>query len=434
MKTLYFDCFCGASGDMINGALLDAGADFDTLRRGLESLDVDGYSIRAERVDKHGTMATQFYVDLEDATPATHADDTEHGHGHSHDHDHSHSHGHSHGQDRSHSHDGGHEVHRHLSHIVDIIESGDIPREVKDASIETFRRIAAAEAEVHGTTPEKIHFHEVGAVDSIVDIVGAHLGIHMVKPDRIVSSSLHVGSGTVKCAHGIMPVPAPATALLLKGVPSYGGEVKGELVTPTGAALIAQLADEFGPLPEMVVETVGVGSGTKDLPDRPNVLRVLIGETVGAAKTESIVVVEAMVDDMNPELLPPVLEKLLDAGARDVFITPVLGKKGRPAQLITVLADEAKVDTVTSTLFEGTTTLGLRMRTEQRICLDREWKTAATRWGPVRVKIGSKDGKVMNQSPEFEDCQRRAVEAGVNVIEVYQEAMAAAVRGELTNG
>ncbi len=420
MKTLYFDCFCGASGDMINGALLDAGVDFDTLRRGLESLGVEGYGIRAEPVDKHGTMAMQFHVDLEDDTPATHADDPDHGHSHSH--------------GEGHSHGGGHKVHRHLRHIVDIIESGDIPREVKDASIETFRRIAVAEAEVHGTTPEKIHFHEVGAVDSIVDIVGAHLGLHLLKPDRIVSSSLHVGSGTVKCAHGIMPVPAPATALLLKGLPSYGGDVDGELVTPTGAALIGQLADEFGPLPEMIVEAVGVGSGTKNLSDRPNVLRVLIGETTGVRKTEPIIVLEAMVDDMNPELLPPVLEKLLETGARDAFITPVLGKKGRPAQLITILAEEAKVDALTSILFEGTTTIGLRMRTEQRICLDREWKIAATRWGSVRVKIGLLNGKIMNQSPEFEDCQQRAGEARVTVIEVYQEAMAAAVRGELTNG
>ena len=405
MKLLYFDCSCGASGDMINGALLGAGADFKALRQGLNSLGVEGYSLRAERLKKHGAMATQFHVDQPETTPATRADDAGHG-----------------------------GAHRHLRHIVDIIENGDIPREVKDASVETFRRIAVAEAEVHGTAPEEIHFHEVGAVDSIVDIVGAHLGLHMVKPDYIVSSSLHVGSGTVKCAHGIMPVPAPATALLLRGVPSYGGDVKGELVTPTGAALIVQLAVEFGPQPEMVVETVGVGSGTKNLPDRPNVLRVFIGEAAGVGKTESIVVMEAMVDDMNPELLPPVLVKLLESGARDAFLTPVLGKKGRPAQLITVLSDKGKVDAMASMLFEGTTTIGLRMRPEQRICLDREWKTAATRWGSVRVKIGSRNGKVMNQLPEFVDCQQRADAADVNVIEVYQEALAAAVRGELTNG
>ena len=395
MKTLYFDCFCGAAGDMIAGALIDAGADFDAIRDGLATLDVSGYRVSARKIDKHGIMATKFDVEI----------DAEHGH-----------------------------PHRHLRHIVEIIESGDLPTEVKEASLETFRRIADAEAEVHGTTSEKIHFHEVGAVDSIVDVVGSHLALHQLKPARILSSALHVGSGTVKCAHGIMPVPAPATALLLRGIPSYGGEVDGELVTPTGAALIAQIADEFGPMPEMRVEAIGSGSGTKDLPDRPNVLRVLIGETAqGGAGTEPIVVVEANIDDMNPEFFPPLISDLLEAGARDAFLTPILGKKGRPAHLITILVDEVELNSVTGVLFRGSTTLGLRMRREQRICLEREWKTASTPWGDVRVKIGRFEGGTTSTAPEYDDCVRVASEGGVSAKEVYEAAHAAAVKGDLSD-
>lgn len=396
MKTLYFDCFSGAAGDMIVGALIDAGADFDVIRDALSTLGVDGYDVRAEKVNKHGTMATQFHVDV----------DASHGH-----------------------------PHRHLRHIVEIIEQGTLPESVKAASLETFRKIAECEAEVHGTTPEKIHFHEVGAVDSIVDIVGAHLALDQLKPDRILSSSLHVGSGTVKCAHGVMPVPAPATALLLRGVPSYGGDVDGELVTPTGAALIAQLATGFGPMPEMSVDAVGSGSGVKDLPDRPNVLRVLLGATADVAGTnETIVVMEANIDDMNPELLPPLVSDLLEAGVRDAFLTPILGKKGRPAHLVTVLLDESKVNDVSEVLFRGSTTLGVRMRKESRICLERELRNVKTPWGAVSVKIGLHHGEARSAAPEYEDCARLAKESGVAALAVYEAAHAAAVKGEFENG
>jgi len=393
MKTLYFDCFSGASGDMILGALIDAGADFERIRAALASLDVSGYALRAEKANKHGIMATQFSVDLDE------------------------------------EHD---QPHRHLRHIVEIIESGDLSAEVKSASLETFQRLAECEAEVHGTTPEKIHFHEVGAVDSIIDIVGCHLALEQLKPERIVASSLHVGSGTVKCAHGVMPVPAPATALLLRGVPAYGGEVEGELVTPTGAALITQLVDSFGPMPEMTVDAVGSGSGTKDLPDRPNVLRIFLGETTEASdKREAITVIEANIDDMNPELFPPLIGNLLEAGARDAFLTPVLGKKGRPAHVVTVLADEEMVEAVTSILFRESTTLGLRMRREERICLEREHKKVATPWGDVTVKVAHYRGEQTNTAPEHEDCARVAKDAGVPALVVYEAAYAAAIKGEL---
>ncbi len=395
MKVLYFDCFCGAAGDMIAGALIDAGADFDSLCKALDTLGVDGYHVTAKKIDKHGVMATKFDVIIDD----THS-----------------------------------QPERHLRDIAEIVEGGDLPREVKEASLETFRRIAEAEAEVHGASPEEIHFHEVGAVDSIVDIVASHLALHQLKPGRIVSSALHVGSGTVKCAHGIMPVPAPATALLLRGVPTYGGDVKGELVTPTGAALIAQIADEFGTMPEMRVEAIGSGSGTKDLPDRPNVVRVLLGETAQeSAGASHIVVVEANIDDMNPELFPPLISDLLGTGARDAFLTPILGKKGRPAHLITILVNELELNSVVGVLFRGSTTLGLRMRREQRICLEREWKTASTPWGDVRVKIGRFDGATTSTAPEYDDCVRVASEGGVSAKEVYNAAHAAAVKGELSD-
>jgi uncharacterized protein (TIGR00299 family) protein len=394
MRTLYFDCFSGAAGDMIVGALIDAGADFGRIRDSLMSLGVQGFDVAIEKVKKKGVMATKFHVNI-----------AAQGH-----------------------------PHRHLKHIVEIIEKGDLPQNVKAASLETFRRIAQAEADVHGSTPEKVHFHEVGAVDSIVDIVGAHLALDQLKPDRIEASSLHVGSGTVKCAHGVMPVPAPATALLLKNVPSYGGEVEGELVTPTGAALIAQLAQKFGPQPELTVDSVGAGAGTRDLPDRPNVLRVLIGQAASVSTAnQTIVVIEANIDDMNPELFPPLVHDLLAAGARDAFLTPILGKKGRPAHLVTALADDAAVSRVTDTLFRGSSTLGLRMRREERICLDREWKNVRTPWGEVRVKLGRRNGSLTNSAPEFEDCARVAESAKVTVRQVYDAAHAAATRGEWTN-
>ena len=393
MKTLYFDCFSGASGDMILGALIDAGADFGVVRAGLESLNVPGYAVSSERVKKHGIMATQFSVNIAEDAPRPH---------------------------------------RPLDQILEIIDDAALPEAVKKASAETFTRLAECEAAVHGAATDQIHFHELGAIDSIADIVGTHLALHTLEIERVVSSPLCVGSGTVETAHGVMPVPAPATALLLKGVPCFGGGVSGELVTPTGAALIVQLAQAFGPMPLIAIAAVGYGSGTRELPDRPNVLRVLIGETPASlSPTETIVIVEANVDDMNPELLPPLVAETLEAGARDAFLTPIIGKKGRPAYKVTVLCEEPDVARIARVLFDNSTTLGLRTRTERRICLDREWKTAPTPWGTVRVKIGRLHGRETTRAPEFEDCRRLAEEAGVPVRTVYEAALAAAVKGEL---
>lgn len=436
MRTLYFDCFSGASGDMIVGALIDAGADFGAIRDAIASLGLEGYELSCQKVNKHGIMATKFTVLVNGKSPE---DPSHHDHGHAHDHGHSHSHGHAHDHSHTHAHEQKPEhkphAHRHLRHLVEIVERGKLPQQVKDASIRTFRKIAECEAEVHGTTPEKIHFHEVGAIDSIIDVVGANLALHQLAPQRVIASHLHVGSGTIKCAHGVMPVPAPATALLLKGVPAYGGEVPGELVTPTGAALIAQWAESYGPLPDMEVGRIGMGSGTRDLADRPNVLRVVLGESaqISGRATETINVLEANVDDMNPEWMPPLLDALLAAGARDAFVTPILGKKGRPAHLITAMCDRGKLDGVADVLLRHSTTLGLRMREEERICLDRSFRKVNTVWGKVSIKLGALRGETVNVSPEFEECAVLARQNGVPVKRVYQEAQAAATRGEFVD-
>lgn len=392
MKTLYLDCYSGISGDMTVGALIDAGADFERIQAALDSLGVEGFSVEAPKVIKKGVFATQFKV-------------IEHKHEH---------------------------VHRHLRHCVDIINRGLLPKPVKEAAIETFDLIAVAEAQVHGTTKEKIHFHEVGAIDSIVDIVAAQLAFHLLGIERVVSSPLHVGSGTVRCAHGVMPVPAPATALLLVDIPTYAGKVDGELVTPTGAALVKQRASAIGPMPAMTVQAIGYGAGTKDLPDRANVLRVMIGEAEAALLegTESITIVEANIDDMTGELFAPLVQALLAAGARDAFLTPVLGKKGRPAYVVTALCDDAKLNAVVQALFTNATTLGIRTRTEQRIVLARATKKVSTPWGDVRVKIGTFAGNTNSASPEYDDCAAVAAEKNATVRAVYEAALAAALKGE----
>jgi len=398
-RILYFDCSCGASGDMIVGALIDAGAPFETIRNALDSLKIGHFHVTVDKVAKHGISATQFRVH------------TEHEH---------------------------HDPHRHLGDVLDIIGRGALPGEVKSAAVETLSRIAECEARIHGSTRDEVHFHEVGAVDSIADIVSAHYALHLLGIERIVSSPLNVGSGTVTVAHGLMPVPAPATAMLLEGVPSYGSEVPFELVTPTGAALITQRAAEYGPMPPMRILATGYGSGTRELDDRANVLRAIIGEETAVASRcgpagEVVTVIEFNVDDMNPELLPALIADVIERGALDAFFTPILGKKGRPGYLVTVLCDEPAAEEIARVLFEGTTTFGLRMRQDRRICLERQWKRAATPWGAVRVKVGTYEGRVTSASPEFEDCRRVAEQAAVPVIRVYDAARAAAVRGELTD-
>ncbi len=402
MKLLYLDCMSGISGDMTVGALIDAGADFGAVRAGLVSLGVPGFCVTAARVVKRGVTATRFQVD-EDG--------------------------------------GGGHVHRHLGHIMDIIRNGQLPDPVKEKSIAVFRRIADAEAAVHGIPVEQVHFHEVGAIDSIADIVAANLALHLLGVGRVVVSKINAGGGTVRCAHGIMPVPAPATALLLAGAPVYGTDGTGELTTPTGAALAAEWADAFGPMPEMTVTAVGHGAGAKDLPDRANVLRAVIGDAAGTAAAENlpgtpgmVTVMETLVDDMTGEMLAPAMEALLAAGALDVFAAPVTGKKGRPAHLLTVLCAPGGETETARLLFDHTTTLGVRFREERRITLGREWRAVETPFGPVRVKIGLRaDGAPPLYHPEHDSCREAARLSGAPVRRIAEAALAAALEGRWIN-
>ncbi len=463
MKTCYFDCFSGISGDMTVGALIDAGADFDAIQEGLHSLGVEGYTVSAEKVLKNGVHATQFRVheghDPHDhnheprftqirtqevqhkhvrSPSAHHHDDHDHTHDHGHDHDHVHTydhhhHDHDHGHSHTHDHGHHHHPHRRLPDIEKLITGSSLPQTVKDAANATFLALGEAEASVHGTTIDQVHFHEVGAVDSIVDIVASQIGFHLLGIERFACSPLHVGSGTVKCDHGIMPVPAPATARLLQGIPTYGGAVDGELVTPTGAAIIRHRVTEFGPAPLMRTLAIGYGSGTKNLADRANVLRITIGESGAESGRDTIQILEANLDDMSGELLAPLVAALMDGGALDAFLTPVIGKKGRPAHVVTVLAAEDKAQALCELIFAHSTTLGVRTRTESRFILNRTWKSVSTPWGHVRVKIGRRGENTMTTAPEYEDCLSVADAAQVPVRRVYEAALAAAIKGEFAD-
>lgn len=392
MTTLYLDCFCGISGDMTVGGLIDAGADFETICRAIDSLGLEGCRLEVEKVKKHGILATQFHVIQDPDVP---------------------------------------KPHRHLKHVVEIINRGNLPGPARQAALETFELLARAEAAVHGCTIEQVHFHEVGAIDSIVDIVAAQLAMHLLGIEEVYASPLHVGAGTVQCDHGVMPVPAPATAKLLEGKPVYGGEVEMELVTPTGAAIVAQRVKAFGGMPMMAVKHIGYGSGVRDVPGRANVLRVMLGaRTQEAMDHEAITVIETHIDDMNPEMFPPLIETLLHHGARDAYLTPTLGKKGRPAYGLTVLCDEAALSEIAQRLFQHSTTFGLRFRREERLVLQREFRTVQTPWGSVRVKMGHFQGEATCAAPEFEDCRARAEAADVPVRQVYDAALAAALKGE----
>ncbi len=411
MRTLYLDCFAGASGDMFIGALLDCGLDFELLKTELAKLGVEGYELSLTRVDRSGINSAKFDVHLKAA---------DHQHDHSHDH-HDHSHDHHH---HDHSHDHSHEAnptpsiqhptsdshdHRSLSTIKQIISSSALSASVKERALTIFQRIGEAESKIHGIPIETVHFHEVGAIDSIVDIIGSCIGLEALQIEKILSAPLHVGSGTFKCAHGTYPVPGPATAELLRGVPVYSKGIEGELVTPTGAAIISTLAAGYGNLPAMKIERVGYGAGTRSYPQFPNVLRAVIGEmedSGGDPTPTTVTVIEANIDDLSPQVFGHLMEKALTAGALDVFYTPVQMKKNRPGVLMTLLCNLSDRDRMTDLIFSETTTLGVRYRNEQREILRREHLAVETEFGSIRIKIArAQDGRLMNFAPEFEDCR-----------------------------
>jgi pyridinium-3,5-bisthiocarboxylic acid mononucleotide nickel chelatase len=438
MRIAYLDCFSGISGDMFLGALVDAGVPPKLLEAAVAALDI-GARLEISRVMRAGISATKVdvYANGEKDLPReVFWQQHEHNHPqHTHSHDHEHSHGHENHDDHhdhGHSHPHVHNEHAHgrgLPEIRDIIKDAAISSTAKSTAIKIFEALGRAEAEVHNTSPEEVHFHEVGAVDALVDIVCAAVGAESLAIDEWICSPLNVGGGTVKCAHGTLPVPAPATLKLLSGAPVYSSGPQVELVTPTGAAIVKTLSTRFDAFPAMKIESAGYGAGSRDFPEHPNLLRLTIGEsTVGAnptpdASNESITVLETNLDDLNPQVLAYAMERLLAEGALDVFSVPVQMKKSRHGALLTVLAKTEDANRLTKTIFAETTTLGVRRREEQRQTLSRRWETVNTTWGPVRMKIANMNGSVQNYAPEYEDCRTLAESQHVPLRTIMQEAI-----------
>jgi len=387
MKIAYFDCFAGISGDMVLGAVLDAGVDEARFRQELAKLPIE-FDLQVSKVVKQGIQATDVRV----IVPKEHH-------------------------------------HRRLNDIKGLIEAADLSDAVKARSIAVFHRLAEAEGTVHGINPEEVTFHEVGAVDAIVDIVGSAIGLELLGIEEVCASPLPMGHGFVEAAHGKIPLPAPATVEILRGVPVYDAGIEGELVTPTGAAIIRTLATEFGELPQMTLQATAFGAGKTEFPF-PNVLRLMIGEPCSQSDVSDrdklqtrVAIIETSIDDMNPEFYDTVFERLFKAGALDVYLTPIYMKKNRPANLLTAICPIEKKDDVSQVILTETTTFGVRISIASRRCLERRWETVTTRFGDIRIKIGLMGDKQITASPEYEDCRKAAEAHDVPVRTVYQEAL-----------
>jgi pyridinium-3,5-bisthiocarboxylic acid mononucleotide nickel chelatase len=433
MRIAYLDCFSGISGDMFLGALIDAGVPPELFKETVTALGV-GAKLEISRVDRSGISATKVDVIVngkkdEPRRAGTPATPQSHSHGHSHSHAHSHSH--EHGSEHDH---GDNQHGRGLVEIRELIGKSALSRSTKETAIKIFEKLGAAESKIHNVPIDKIHFHEVGAVDALVDITCAAVGAERLGADQFVCSPLNVGGGTIECAHGTFPVPAPATVELLKGAPVYSSGLQAELVTPTGAAIVSTLATRFAPFPPMKIERSGYGAGSRDFSGHANVLRVIVGKVkseihagegtrAAQAGQETISVLEANLDDLNPQVFGYVMDRLLEAGALDVFGTPVQMKKNRPGTLLTILAKPEDADKLSQIVFAETTTLGVRRREEEREVLARRWETVPTSFGDVRMKIASMNGTVTSYAPEYEDCRRIAAEHRVPLKAVMQEAV-----------
>ena len=380
MRIAYFDCFSGASGDMILGSLIDAGLSPYLLRGVLKRLEIHDIRLRVKKVLKSGISATQVIVE-------------------------------SRKKERS---------HRNLKELLRIIEKSSLETHTKKKSKEIFERIALAEAKIHQKPVDDIHFHELGGLDSVVDIVGSVWGLEQLEIEQIYVSKINVGTGFVRCEHGLLPVPAPATLYLMEGKPIYSSGVERELLTPTGAAILTSLGLEFGPMPFMKVEKIGYGAGRDEL-SHPNVLRLIIGTSMSNSEKEKVLVIETNIDDMNPQFYDFVMEGLFAIGIKDVFLTPIIMKKNRPATLLTIISSPEKLSSVTQFLLKETTTLGLRWREEVRARADREILSFQTKFGKMRFKLAKWDGKIINVSPEYEDCKRLALKKRISLKEVFEE-------------
>lgn len=395
MKTLYFDCFAGASGNMILGALIAAGVDPEALKWELLKLGMPGFDLLIEKVDRSGISAFHVKVEVPDE-----------------------------------------KAHRHLHHIEAIIRDSGLSESVKKRSLKIFRRLAEGEAKVHGIDIEKVHFHEVGAMDAIIDVVGSCIGFEILGIERFACSRIHVGSGFVEMEHGKFPVPPPAVAELLAGIPIYSTEILGELITPTGAAIISTLCDSYGAMPEILVETTAYGAGTRKYESFPNVLRIFIGETTETGnfsdsvelKAESVkqqlVLIETNIDDSTPQVIGFVMERAFEIGALDCWFTPIQMKKNRPGVMVSVLCDVERKEQLMEMLYNETTTIGIRINNIERHSLEREIKAVSTEFGVVNVKIALKDGKVLNAMPEYDDVRRIALEKRVPFRIVRDAALA----------
>jgi len=429
-RILYFDCFSGISGDMTIGALLDLGIDQDLFLAELNKIHLDEFEIEIKRGLKKGISGTDFTVHL------THQEHSHEEHTHEHEDDHNHhEHTHEHHHDHSHEHEHTHEHHhtekphdhahtRNLSDIYKIIDSSDLSEYVKTASKKIFLIVAEAEAKIHAKTIDEVHFHEVGAVDSIVDIIGAAICVEMLQIDEIQCSDINLGSGFVHCEHGVFPVPAPATLEILKGVPVYSKNAKKELTTPTGAAILKALCSEFGSLPEFIIEKIGYGLGKRDM-ETPNVLRVIVGKKKSPS---TLTMLETNIDNMNPEIYSYLFPKLLDNKALDVFVTPIIMKKNRPANILSVLCNEEVAGQLEEILFTETSTLGIRKYKVEREELQREFKKVATRYGDITVKYAFRNGKLLKFTPEYEDCRLIAEKTNIPLIQIINE-----IRAEIEN-
>ena len=388
MKIAYFDCFSGISGDMTVGALLDAGLKIETLEKELKKLGLSGYQLEVNKVVKKGISATQFKVKIKEEG-----------------------------------------VERRFKDILTILEESKLDEEIKKETKKIFFNIAQAESKIHQKDIDRIHFHEIGGLDSIIDITSVVIGIKTLGIEEIYSSALPVGKGFVKCAHGVIPVPAPATLELLKNIPTYSGGIESEMITPTGAAIIGTLANSFGERPLMKIERIGYGAGEKEF-SIPNLLRVSIGEKI--LKNENLkdgyvsdeaVLIESNIDDMNPEFYDYIMEKLFFQGALDVFLTPIQMKKNRPAHMLSIIVYEQNLKEILEVLFSESTTLGVRIREIKRLRLAQQNVIAETKYGKIKVKVGIFKGKIKNIAPEYEDCKKMAKQHKVPLKEVYDEAM-----------
>jgi uncharacterized protein (TIGR00299 family) protein len=416
MRTAYLECFSGISGDMFLGALVDAGVSTKLLEDTVEALDI-GAMLEFSRVTRGGISAAKVdvYAHGEKDLPRELFWEQQ---AYDHAHEHSHEHGQQHG--------------RSLTEILAIIEKTAIGSQAKKSAASIFKALGEAEAEIHDTSIDQVHFHEVGAVDAMVDVVCAAVGAESLAVEEWVCSPLNVGGGTVECAHGTLPVPAPATLKLLRNAPVYSSGPQVELVTPTGAAIVKTLAIGFAPFPAMKIERSGYGAGTRDFPEHPNLLRLTIGESAAASagtsagtSNDRITVLEANLDDLNPQVLAYAMERLLSEGAFDVFSVPVQMKKSRSGALLTVLTKPEDATRLTRLIFAETTTLGVRRREEERQTLSRHWETVDTNWGPVRIKVANLNGSVSNYAPEYEDCKALAEAHRVPLKQVIQEAVQA---------